>query len=64
MEAFKSYIPGAIKTGYLNMVAGNGENSILSNSKLFGRTSQAHDELGDITRFTSSMFSPKRTRAE
>lgn len=46
------------------MVAGNGENSILSNSKLFGRTSQAHDELGDITRFTSSMFSPNRTRAE
>lgn len=31
---------------------------------MFGRTSQVHDELGDITRFTSSMFSPKRTRAE
>lgn len=64
VEAFKSYIPGSLKAGYYNIVAGNGENSILSNNAVFGRTSQAHDELGDITRFTSSMFSPKRTRAE
>lgn len=64
MEAFKSYIPNSLKAGYYNMVAGNGENSLLSNNKLFGRTSQAHDELGDITRFTTSMFSSKRTRAE
>lgn len=47
----------------MDLVAGNGENSILSNT-IFGRTSQAHDELGDITRFTTSMFSPNRTRAE
>lgn len=63
VEAFKTYIPNSIKGSYYDLVAGNGENSILSNT-IFGRTSQAHDELGDITRFTTSMFSPNRTRAE
>lgn len=64
VEAFKSYIPNSIKGGYYDLVAGNGENGIFSNNAIFGRTSQAHDELGDITRFTTSMFSPNRTRAE
>lgn len=63
VEAFKTYIPNSIKKGYLDLVAGNGEGGILSDG-IFGRTSQAHDELGDITRFTTSMFSPNRTRAE
>ena len=63
VEAFKTYIPNSVKKGYLDLVAGNGEGGIFSNG-IFGRTSQAHDELGDITRFTTSMFSPNRTRAE
>ena len=36
----------------------------MSNNGIFGRTSQFHDEMGDILRFTSSIFSPKRTREE
>lgn len=64
VEAFKSYVPGALKAGYYDLVAGNGKNSIFSNNNIFGRTSQSHDELGDITRFTSSIFSEKRSRSE
>lgn len=64
VDAFKTYIPGSLRSRYYDIVAGNGENGIFSNSRLFGRTSQAHDELGDITRFTTSIFSDRRTRSE
>lgn len=64
VEAFKSYIPGGIKAQYYNLFAGDGSKNILSNNGIFGRTSQMHDEMGDILRFTSSMFSSKRTREE
>ncbi len=64
VDAFKTYIPGSLRSRYYDIVAGNGENGIFSNSRLFGRTSQAHDELGDITRFTTSIFSDRRTRGE
>lgn len=64
VKAFKSYIPGGVRARYYDLVAGNGENSILANNPIFGRTTQAHDELGDITRHTASMFAPNRTRDE
>ena len=64
VDAFKSYIPGSMKGAYYDIVAGNGEGGIFSDNFIFGRTTQLHDELGDITRFTTSMFSKNRSRAE
>lgn len=64
VEAFKTYIPNSYSAGYHDLVAGNGKDSWFSNNFIFGRTGQAHDELGDITRFTSTMFSPNRSISE
>jgi hypothetical protein len=64
VDAFKSYTPNAIMKGYYDIVAGNGEGGVFSDNTIFGRTTQAHDELGDITTFTYSMFAPNRTRSE
>jgi hypothetical protein len=47
-------------------VAGNADEggvaNIFSNSKIFGRTTQMHDETGDFLRFTSALYTPGVTR--
>lgn len=64
VEAFKSYVPSGLRSRYQDLMAGNGENNIFSNNPIFGRTSQMHDEMGDILRFTATIFSPNRTRQQ
>lgn len=64
VEAFKSYVPSGLRSRYQDLMAGNGETNIFSNNPIFGRTSQMHDEMGDILRFTATIFSPNRTREQ
>ena len=65
-DAFDSYIPSGYMSRYYDLVAGNadegGVQNILSNNAIFGRTTQAHDEMGDYLRFTSAIYSPRVTR--
>lgn len=65
-DAFDSYIPSGIKSRYYDLVSGNaskgGIANIFSNNKIFGRTSQLHDEMGDFLRFTSQLYTPGITR--
>ena len=65
-DAFDSYIPSGIKSRYYDLVEGNaakgGIANIFSNNKLFGRTSQLHDEMGDFLRFTAQLYTPGITR--
>lgn len=65
-DAFDSYIPSGIKSRYYDLVSGNaakgGLSNIFSNNKIFGRTSQLHDEMGDFLRFTAQMYTPGITR--
>lgn len=65
-KAFDSYIPSGIKSRWYDLTAGNADEggiaNIFSNNKIFGRTTQLHDEMGDFLRFTAAMYSPGVTR--
>lgn len=49
-DAFDSYIPSRMVGDYYNLMAGNGDNSWIANNFIFGRTTQFHNEMGDILR--------------